>query len=158
MFGRLHEMRYAVVLACLLPVLACARSPEQQAADRGEIEELLAEYLPVLARAYSEQNALLIEKWAAPKEVARVNQLIEELASRGSVLRPVFHQVTVEDAQIWNNSNAFVTTVESWDVERFATGTDRSLGREAGQTNRVKYQLKREDGGSWRVLYRTIQE
>jgi len=159
-FGRLFTMRRALNLVLVLPLLfaACGPSPEQQTADREEIETLLEEYLPVLGRAYAERNALLIEDWAAPKEVARVHQRIEELTNAGSVLEPVFQQVTVEDTQIWNNSNAFVTTVETWDVERFRAGTQQSMGRQMGQTNRVKYQLKRGDGGGWRVLYRTIQE
>ena len=69
---------------------------------------------------------------------------------------PTFRQVTVEDVNVWNYSNAFVTTLEVWDLQILAVGTEEVLAEELAQRNRVKYQLKREED-HWRVLFRTIQ-
>ena len=65
--------------------------------------------------------------------------------------------MTIEDVRIWNYSNAYVTTLEVWDLVVYATGSDQVLASEYEQPNRVKYQLKRE-GDSWRILFREIQE
>lgn len=155
-----RERRWLVAVAAGVWLLAAACGPsavEREAADREEIQALLEDYLPELGRAYTEQDADLIAPWVAPKEIARVNQRIEELYGIGSVLEPVFHRVAVEDLQVWNNSNAFVTTVETWDVLRYATGTMELIGEDVDQTQRVRYQMKRENG-AWKVLYRTIEE
>jgi hypothetical protein len=151
------QLQLVLLAITVVGLSACGSSAERQAVDRAQIEAMLTEYLPALGQAYAMQNANLIAEHAAPKEVARVHQRILELGEIGSILEPVFHRVTVEEAQIWNNSNAFVTTVETWDVKRFALGTRQSLGEELEKTNRVKYQLKREQDGSWLVLYRTIE-
>ena len=148
-----------VLSACLL-LLAGACGPsavEQEAADREQIEALLEQYLPELGRAYAERNANLIGPWVAPKEVARVHQRVEELYGLGSILEPEFHRVAVEDLQVWNNSNSFVTTVETWSVRRYASGTMELIGEDVDQTQRVRYQMKRE-GDDWKILYRTIEE
>lgn len=150
--------RIPLLLVALVLGLAAACGPssaERRAADRDEIEALLAEYLPELGRAYAERNAELIAPWVAPKEVARVDQRIRELYGLGSVLEPEFHRAAVEDVQVWNNSNGYVITVETWDVRRYATGSMELIGENLGETQRVRYQMKRE-GDGWKVLYRTI--
>ena len=147
-------------LAIALVVLLAACGPsavEKEAADRDQIAALLEDYLPELGRAYADRNANLIAPWVAPKEGARVNQRIEELYAMGSVLEPEFQRVAVEEMQVWNNSNSFVTTVETWSVRRYATGTMELIGEDIDQTQRVRYQMKRE-GDDWKVLYRTIEE
>ena len=42
------------------------------------------------------------------------------------------------------------------DLRSLATGSREKLAEDIGQSNRVKYQLKRE-GDSWRVLFRAKQ-
>ena len=152
---RLSALAVLVALT-VLALAACGPSAEREAVDREEIEALLEQYLPKLGEAYAEQDAEVIAPWVAPKEVARVHQRITELDAGGSLLVPEFHRATVEDVQVWNHSNAFVTTVETWDVRRYATGTMQLLGEDADKTERVRYQMKRE-GGEWKVLYRTIE-
>ena len=68
-----------------------------------------------------------------------------------------FRQLTIEDVNVWNYSNAYATTHEVWDLVVYATGSEQILAEEYEQPNRVKYQLKRE-GDKWHVLFRTIQE
>ena len=63
---------------------------------------------------------------------------------------PTFRQLTIEDVNVWNYSNAFVSTAEIWDLVVYATGTDQVLAEEFEQHSRVKYQLKRDEDG-WRV-------
>ena len=65
--------------------------------------------------------------------------------------------MTVEDVKVWGNANAFVTTVEVWDLKSVAAGTGIVVQEIDGQSNRVRYQLKKNQG-RWRVLFRTIAE
>lgn len=135
----------------------CTRPEVQEAADKEEIQEFLEVYLPALGRAYAEENAYLVEEFVAPKEIARVGKRIEELGARGQVYVPTVRTITIESVNVWNNSNAFVATLEVWDVERRAAGTGMVIDETLEQPNRVQYQMKRDEDG-WRVLYRTIQE
>jgi hypothetical protein len=64
--------------------------------------------------------------------------------------------LTIEEVKVFNYANAYVTTVELWDVRSLATGSREVLAEDLAQSNRVKYQLKRE-GTSWRVLFRAKQ-
>ena len=143
--------------AMLVLLVACSSGESGESSARQEIEQMLGEYLPVLAEAYSEDDPLRLSEWVAEKEVARVHKRIEELAAQGSMLKPTFQSVTVEDVKIWGNANAFVTTVEVWDLRSVAVGSDQLIQEVEGQVNRVRYQLKK-DQGRWRVLFRTIAE
>lgn len=146
-------------LALLLPILmlACGPSPEHKAAEQAKIDAMLKEYLPKLAQAYSTRDAQVLKPLAAEKEIASVAKRIQDLADQGRVLKPSLRSFTIEDLEIWNVTNAYVTTLEIWDLHVFAAGTDTELSKELEQSNRVKYQLKREEG-HWTVLYRTILE
>ena len=46
--------------------------------------------------------------------------------------------------------------MEVWDLRSLALGSREPLAEDLGQSNRVKYQLKRE-GDSWKVLFRAKQ-
>ena len=146
-------------VALLLPILllACGPSPERKAAEQAKIDALLKDYLPKLAQAYAAQDAQVLKPLAAEKEIASVAKRVSDLAAQGRVLRPTLRSFTIEDLELWNVTNAYVTTLEIWDLHVFASGTDTELSKELEQSNRVKYQLKREDG-RWIVLYRTILE
>lgn len=118
---------------------------------------MLQEYLPVLAEAYREDDPMRLSEWVADKEIARVSKRIGELAQQGSSLQPTFRSVTVEDVRVWGNGNAFVTTVEVWDLRSVAIGSGMVVQEVNDQVNRVRYQLKKGQG-RWRVLFRTIAE
>jgi hypothetical protein len=124
--------------------------------DRDEIQAALETYLPLLGEVYATGDLSLLEGLAAEKEIARVHKRIEDLSFQGRRLVPTFRSLTVEDSNVWNYSNCYVTTLEIWDLEIRATGADQVLSTQLEQPNRVKYQLKRDDG-RWRVLFRTIQ-
>ena len=86
-----------------------------------------------------------------------MHALVQDLADQGRYLAPEFKSVTVEKTHTWNYSNAFVTTLEVWDVRLYTLGGDELLGEDLDKNYRVKYQLKRDDD-SWRILFRAIQE
>jgi hypothetical protein len=82
--------------------------------------------------------------------------MVQELAKAGEVLAPELESVQVEDVTVWNEVNAYATTVEIWDVRTYALGTERVVREQLAQPNRVKYQLKRT-GGRWRVFWREVE-
>lgn len=125
--------------------------------DHSEIEALLRSYLPKLGEAYATQNTDLLEGMAVAKEMSRIELRTRELDANGQVYEPVFREVTVEDVSVWNYSNAFVTTLEVWDVSSYTIGSHLLVNQSLGQRNRVKYQLKRK-GDSWVILYRELDQ
>lgn len=154
-------MKYVVSPLALLTLLlvgaSCTSGESEEARAREEIEAMLAEYLPGLAQAYAESSPLLLRDWVAEKEIARVHKRIEELADQGRRLEPVFHTVTVENIRVWGHANAYVTTVEVWDIRSVAIGSEVVVQQFDGQSNRVRYQMKKDEG-RWRVLFRTVAE
>ena len=142
----------AVVLSALV---ACGGGESKEAADWASVEATLRAYLPKLAEAYAEGDASGLEGLAAPKEIARINKGIDELYALGRTLEPEFLELTVEKVDVWGYANAFVNTVEIWNIRSYATGTNALVGEDLGKSERVKYQFKRE-GDEWLVLYRTI--
>jgi len=149
--------RLALVAVLFSTLLACTPEAEREAESRRQIQAMLEEYLPALADAYRHGDALLLREWVAEKEVARVHKRIEELAEEGRRLEPSLRSVTVEKAEVWGHANALVTTVEVWDLQSVTLGSDVVVQQVDNQTNRVRYQLKRDEG-RWRVLFRTIAE
>lgn len=153
--------RRALLAAALLGALAlgaCAQaSPEDEAEDREAIQAFLEEYLPRMAEAYRTGEVEGLDPYAAAKEQEEILRMVRELAKAGEVLAPELESVQVEDITVWNEVNAYVTTVEVWDVRTFATGTERVVRERLAQPNRVKYQLKRERG-RWRVFWREIEQ
>ena len=144
--------------AAVLLAAGCGPPPgEDPVVERGDIEQMLREYLPKLGQAYATRNPSLLEDEAVPKEMARIELRIDELTAQGRVYEPEFRQVTVEDVSIWNYANAFVTTLEVWDVRSYTLGNHVLLQESLGQRSRVKYQLKRKEG-SWVILYRELAQ
>lgn len=154
-----HRLVLALSIVCL--VVACA-PPGQQGGqvgeeEREEIRQLLEAYLPAVGQAYAERDASLVGEWAVPKEVARIELRIEELEAKGQVYEPEFQSLEIEGISTWNYANAFVTTLEAWDVSSYTLGTRQLVNQVEDQRSRVKYQLKR-DGDGWVVLYRELAE
>lgn len=141
----------------LLTLLGCpgATAPDE-ATVKAEAAALFAEYLPKLGQAYATRDPELVRQYAVPKELSRMERRMGELAEQGQVYEPTFQSVTIESLSVWNYANAFVTTVEVWDVRSFSIGSHTLLNEQIGQRSRVKYQLKREDDGTWRVLLREL--
>lgn len=151
------RLRSALGLVLILLAGGCAPPGDNPEVDRGEIELMLRDYLPKLGSAYADRDPAILEDQAVPKEIARIRLRIEELSEQGRVYEPEFKEVTVEDISVWNYSNAFVTSLEVWDVRSFTVGAHVLVQESLGQRSRVKYQLKRKDG-SWVILYRELAE
>ena len=147
----------APLLILLVGVAACSDPDQVAAEDHQAIEHLLEDYLPRLSQAYRTGNLEVLRGVAAEKEIASLFRRIGELAnSEGRTVVPTLQSFEVEEVTIWNHSNAFVTTLEVWDLQVLATGSEKLLSEAIGQRNRVRYQLKRRDQG-WQVLYRGIE-
>ena len=147
----------ALALALILPsMMACGSAEEQQQVDTEAIRVALELYLPRLGNAYATGELAPLEGLAAQKEIAAIEKRISDLADQGRILEPTFRELTIEEATVFNYANAYVTTVEVWDLRSLATGSREPLAEDLGQRNRVKYQLKRE-GDSWKVLFRAKQ-
>ena len=145
------------LLAAALLVAACGETGSDAEVDRQEIEQVLRSYLPKLGQAYATRDTSVIEGIAVPKETARIQLRTDELSAAGRVYEPEFKEVTVEDISVWNYSNAFVTTLEVWDVRSFTLGSHLPINESLGQRNRVKYQMKRK-GDGWVILYRELDQ
>ena len=154
---RSRTLLLVLVLAAWLGAAGCGEPGSDPQVDRQEIESVLREYLPKLGQAYAQRDSSILEGYAVPKEMARISLRTDELAETGRVYEPEFKEVTVEDISTWNYSNAFVTTLEVWDVRSFTLGTHLLVNESLGQRNRVKYQMKRKEG-SWVVLYRELDQ
>jgi len=147
----------SVLFLALLVTVSCEKTDAVDPEDEAAITQLLADYLPRLGSAYAEGNLEILQGLAAEKEIARLHKTIGDLMNQeGRVVVPTLQSFNVEKITIWNYANAFVTTLEVWDLKVLAAGSEQELSRVEGQRNRVRYQLKRRDEG-WQVLYRAIE-
>lgn len=156
--GLARLLPLALLLGVALAVASCGEpSAEEAAADQEEVRAFLAEYLPKMSEAYRTGDTEPLEPYTTLKERETIEKRVRDLARQGSVLSPELVSLEVEDVVTWSAVNAFVTTVEVWDLRVLAAGSDSVIRETEGQSNRVKYQLKREDG-RWRVFGRQLQE
>lgn len=139
----------------LVALLGCGGVEEANEKVGGDIERDLAAYLPLLAEAYRTGDAGVLEGYAAEKEIAGLSKRLSDMLAESRELRPVFESFTVEETTVWSQANAYVTTLETWDLTVLASGTDRVLSETLGQRNRVKYQLKLVDQ-RWQVFFREL--
>jgi hypothetical protein len=148
-----------VLLVAFLLTLGCASEQERSHTVKEEIRTALADgYLPRLARIYGGEEPSILDGWAAEKEISGIAKRVEELDLQGRRLEPALREVTLEEVNVWSHSNAYVTTLEVWDLRVYNTGTHALLSESIGKRDRVKYQLKRADGGDWIVLFRQLVE
>jgi hypothetical protein len=143
-----------VVLAGAL-LTGCTSDEAQSRAEKAAIEQTIRSYLPRLSTAYATGDVEPLKAVSVPKEVSRVRRRRNELNQQGKLYEPSFKELTVESISTWKNSNAYVTTVEVWDVRSYTLGTRILLSEVTDQRNRVKYQLKLQ-GRDWVVLYREL--
>ncbi|MEM8963383.1 MAG: hypothetical protein AAGD38_18005, partial [Acidobacteriota bacterium] len=129
-------------------------------AIRAEADAALRAYLPQLAAAYKEGDATLLTDYAAPKEIASVAALVEQLADRGQFYDNRLEQLTVEKTSA-DRTTIYATVVELWDVDVRAVGSEELVNSYEDLRYRVQYQLKRGDGElaeRWLVYFRAVLE
>lgn len=148
---------FALVAAPLLAsLLACGPSEATQQQARAEVQELLDAYLPALAEYYRTGDASHVEGLAAPRERDRVDALILERAREGMVIDATLKRFEIESFDLYQHSNALLTTREVWDLRIRAAGSDRVIQEELGKADRYRYQVTRGDDGGWIVLSREV--
>ncbi|MEM7052355.1 MAG: IMS domain-containing protein [Acidobacteriota bacterium] len=146
----------AMAMTLLVILLAgCADEAQRNEDVRPEVETLINAYLPALGQFYETGDTSLVEGLAAEKEVFTVEQRIRKLAEAGRRVRATPKQVSIERIDVYQYSNAYVTTFELWDLEVIAIGSERQISQVIDQPNQVRYQLKRSDG-RWKILFREL--
>ena len=148
----------AVAMVLFGGLAGCADSGPDGASDedRTAIEVVLADYLPKLGNAYANGDFDALASGAVPKEIATVRKRVYDLEMEASrTLRPTLKSFEIERIDVWRYSNAAVTTIEVWDIDSLASGTERLLSSGTDRY-RVRYQFKRRDEG-WMVIGRWIE-
>jgi hypothetical protein len=149
----------AVALAAaplLAALIACGPSEQVQQEARADVEELLAAYLPALSEYYRSGDSEHVEGLAAPRERDRVEWLIRDRAQEGMVIDATLQRFEIDRFDLYQHSNALLTTREVWDLRVRAAGSDRVIQDEPGKSDRYRYQVKRGDDGRWIVLSREV--
>lgn len=156
---RRRSLAAARALAAVLAAaagLACSPSEEASGDARAEVEQLLAEYLPRLPEAYRTGDLAPLEGLASPREMDRIESLILDRAQEGQVVDPELKSFEIEQFDLYQHSNAYLTTREVWDLRLRAAGSDRLIHEELAKPDRYRYQVRRQDGGGWRILSREV--
>jgi len=152
--------RSAVLVLAAVPLLAaglaCGPSEQQTQKVQTEIEELLAAYLPALGEFYRTGDPATVEGLVAPREREWVEALIRERAQEGLVIDATLQRFEIDRFDLYQHSNALLTTREVWDLRIRAAGSDRVIQDEPGKSDRYRYQVKRGDDGRWIVLSREV--
>lgn len=153
----LHVLLILLIPFWLAAALAgCAPTEESADVDREELRGILLEYLPKVAEAYATGNLEPVEPYVSPREVAVLRKNVRELAQQGRTVKTELEELTIESVDVVSYGSVFVTTVEEWSVQVYAQGTDNLLAEDPSQINRVRYQLRREDG-EWTIMARNSE-
>ncbi len=149
----------------LLSVGACGpQEPIQEvgepatASEEAALEARLVAYAPKLAEAYATGNIEVLRDFAVERVLAQVEKRVSDLAVAGMLVEPEQQNLVIEEIQTFGNNFALVTTLETWDLRYYSTGTSHSLIEERlGTRNRVEYQMKERDG-VWMIFFRELKQ
>lgn len=144
----------AALLLLLAALAACKPSPQEIAAERQTVESTLQEYGRLLGRAYAFTDPQELAPVATRREMAAVENNIAVIAERGQRLAVDQKAVVLEDLNVFQPGNAYVVTFETWEVRVVALGSEREISRDESQKTRVRYRLKTDDDGVWKVVWR----
>ena len=150
--------RLLLAITCLAGLAACGETGPDGASEEARlaIEAVLTDYLPKLGAAYATGDFEPLASGAVPKEIETVKRVVYELEMGESrTLRPTLQSFEIERIDVWRYSNAAVTTLEVWDIQSMASGTEQVLSSTTDRY-RVRYQFKRRDEG-WMVIDRRIE-
>ena len=151
---RTRAAAVAVAALALLASLAACRPDEQEVAVEEEaIRAVIDRYADLLSQAYAFTDSSLLEPVASQRERAAVETNIRQLADRGTRIATDLKELEIEDIGMSDLDNAYVQTFELWEIRVMDLGSERVISVDPNQRNRVRYQLKRQDG-VWKVLWR----
>ena len=140
-------------LALLAALAACRPAEEEVAVEEEAIRAVIARYADLLSQAYAFTDSSLLEPVASQRERAAVEANIRQLADRGQRIATDLKEMQIEEIGMSDLDNAYVQTFELWEIRVMDLGSERVVSVDPDQRNRVRYQLKRQDG-VWRVLWR----
>jgi len=153
--GRALPAALLVLAAALAAVLgACSPSPQRVAADRAEILATLETYGRQLSQAYAFADPSVLAEVAMPREVASVENNIARMANDGRRIAADQKELAIEDLDLFQIGDAYVRTFEVWDIRVLAVGSEQEISRDEAQESRVRYRMKKDDEGHWKVLWR----
>lgn len=140
-------------LALLATLAACRPAEEDVAVEEEAIRAVIDRYADLLSQAYAFTDSSLLEPVASQRERAAVEVNIRQLADRGQRIATDLKEMQIEEIGMSDLDNAYVQTFELWEIRVMDLGSERVVSVDPNQRNRVRYQLKRQDG-VWRVLWR----
>lgn len=148
----------------LLTMVSCGaqESAEEAAAASASEHELfqarLEAYAPVLSEAYATGNIEVLRGFAVERVLAQVEKRVNDLATAGMLVETEQVSLVIETINPFGNNFALVTTLETWDLRYYSTGSAHSLVSERlGTRNRVEYQMKELDG-EWMIFFRELKQ
>jgi hypothetical protein len=140
-------------LALLASLGGCRPAEEDVAVEEEAIRAVIDRYADLLSQAYAFTDSSLLEPVASQRERAAVEVNIRQLAEHGQRIATDLKEMQIEEIGMSDLDNAYVQTFELWDIRVMDLGSERVVSVDANQRNRVRYQLKRQDG-EWKVLWR----
>lgn len=140
-------------LALLAALAACRPAEEDVEVEEEAIRAVIGRYADLLSQAYAFTDSSLLEPVASQRERAAVETNIRQLADRGQRIATDLKEMQIEEIGMSDLDNAYVQTFELWEIRVMDLGSERVVSVDPNQRNRVRYQLKRQDG-VWRVLWR----
>jgi hypothetical protein len=140
-------------LALLTSLAACRPDEQEVAVEEEAIRDVIGRYADLLSQAYAFTDSSLLEPVASQRERAAVEANIRQLADQGQRIATDLKDLQIEEIGMSDLANAYVQTFETWEIRVMDLGSERVISVDADQRNRVRYQLKRQDG-VWRVLWR----
>lgn len=150
---RAAALAAAAALVLLAALGACRPAEEEVAIEEEAIRGVIDRYADLLSKAYAFTDSSLLEPVASQREQAAVEVNIRQLAERGQRIATDLKEMQIEDIGMSDLDNAYVQTFELWEIRVMDLGSERVVSVDPNQRNRVRYQLKRQDG-EWRVLWR----
>ena len=141
------------VLALLTALTACRPAEEDVAVQEDAIRGVIDRYADLLSQAYAFTDSSLLEPVASQREQAAVEANIRQLAERGQRIATDLKEMQIEEIGMSDLDNAYVQTFELWEIRVMDLGSERVVSVDPDQRNRVRYQLKRQEG-EWKVLWR----
>jgi hypothetical protein len=153
-----HPLRAVAIaavaaLAVVASLAACRPDVQEVAVEEEAIRAVIARYADLLSQAYAFTDSSLLEPVASQRERAAVETNVRQLADQGQRIATDLKDLQIEELRMSDLDNAYVQTFETWEIRVMDLGSERVISVDANQRNRVRYQLKRQDG-EWRVLWR----
>ena len=146
-----------VAIGCGEPV-STDGVPAVSESEREVFQARLEAYAPVLSEAYATGNIEVLRDFAVERVLAQVEKRVQDLAVAGMLVETELVSLVIEEIRPFGNNFALVTTLETWDLRYFSTGSAHSLVSERlGTRNRVEYQMKELDG-EWMIFFRELKQ